>query len=90
VPQVFKRDGATVRIKGAKVCYNQSCPRRKKYKATAINRDENGARKIALIGIFALVSEDGNPLPPFNRSKKKKAGLYSITCITFDAVKFVY
>jgi hypothetical protein len=35
---------------------------------TAVNRDRNGARNIALIGFSRMVSDDCNALPPFRRS----------------------
>jgi hypothetical protein len=54
------------------VCYNNLCPRRLEHKVTTINRDKNGAVKIALIGISTLVSKDGTSLPLFIRNTKKK------------------
>ena len=56
------------RIKGAVVCKNKFCPRRIKSKSTTTNRDENGARNIALIGFSILISKDGMVLPPYRRS----------------------
>ncbi|KAL9545672.1 hypothetical protein MBANPS3_007045 [Mucor bainieri] len=50
------------------MCVNPTCPRCLTCKATTINRDENGARNIALIGFSQLVSRDGLTLPPFRSS----------------------
>jgi hypothetical protein len=61
-------DGALKRVKGAAVCYNTKCPKRVFQNATTTNRDENGARNIALIGFSSLVSKDGKYLPVFSRS----------------------
>ncbi|KAL9544324.1 hypothetical protein MBANPS3_007681 [Mucor bainieri] len=61
-------NGKMATIKGAVICVNPRCPRRLTCKATTINRDENGARNIALIGFSTMVSRDGCTLPPFRPS----------------------
>ena len=55
------------RIKGAVACLNSRCPRRLATRSTTINRDTNGARNIALIGLSSIISTNGRPLPPFQR-----------------------
>lgn len=61
-------DHGRKRIKGAVTCTNEICPRRLSSRSSTINRDQNGAMNIALIGFCHLVSEDGLTLPPFRRS----------------------
>lgn len=63
-------DNRTRRIKGAVVCSNKHCPRRIKSNSTTVNRDQNGAINIALIGFSKIVSVDGQALPPFRRNYK--------------------
>lgn len=61
-------DRGRKRTKGAVNCTNEVCPRRLSSCSSTINRDQNGAMNIALIGFCHLVSEDGSTLPPFRRS----------------------
>ncbi|KAG2200470.1 hypothetical protein INT47_011450 [Mucor saturninus] len=61
-------DHGRKRIKGAVICTNEICPRRLSSRSSTINRDQNGAMNIALIGFCHLVSEDGLTLQPFRRS----------------------
>ena len=68
---VRAQDGKKRRVKGAVVCSNPLCPRRVSTRCTTINRDGNGARNIALIGITSIISTDGRPLPPFQRGVYK-------------------
>lgn len=67
------------RVKGAVTCTNKNCPRRKTTRATTTNRDQNGAKNIALIGFSRMVSEDGLCLPPFRR--KNKSNKYNLSQI---------
>ncbi|GAN07944.1 hypothetical protein MAM1_0183d07449 [Mucor ambiguus] len=67
-PQI--RNGKLKKIASAVVCHIANCPRRLATRPTTINRDQNGALNIALIGFSSLASTDGSPLPPFPRSHK--------------------
>lgn len=61
------KDNRIKRIKGAVTCFNTKCPRKILSRSTTINRDQNGAKNIALIGFSSIISEDGLTLPPFRR-----------------------
>ena len=64
---VRAQDGKKRRVKGAVVCSNPLCPRRVSTRCTTINRDGNGARNIALIGITSIISTDGRPTATFSK-----------------------
>ncbi|KAG2201780.1 hypothetical protein INT47_002040 [Mucor saturninus] len=66
-------DHGRKRIKGAVTCTNEICPRRLSSRSSTINRDQNGAMNIALIGFCHLVSEDSLTLPPFRRSNNNSS-----------------
>ncbi|KAK4518943.1 uncharacterized protein ATC70_009170 [Mucor velutinosus] len=63
---VRDEDNRMKRNLGAVTCFNPECPKRLA-KQTTMNRDEQGASNIALIGFSALVSLDNKVLPPFSR-----------------------
>jgi hypothetical protein len=69
--QKVRRDETLEEILGAEHCKNSNCIRRKKTKATTINRDFNGAKNISIAGLSRWLAENGQPLPPFNRKYHK-------------------
>ncbi|KAL9537086.1 hypothetical protein MBANPS3_012094 [Mucor bainieri] len=76
-------NGKLAIIKGAAaMCINPEYPRRKF--ATTINRDQNGARNIALIGFSRMVSQDGLPLPPFQSTHKSNKYTLSTNFMSYQ------
>ncbi|KAK4513356.1 40S ribosomal protein S27 [Mucor velutinosus] len=63
---VGDEDNRMKRNLGAVTYFNPECPKRLA-KQTTMNRDEQGASNIALIGLSALVSLNNKVLPPFSR-----------------------
>jgi hypothetical protein len=69
--QTVRLNGSFKTIKGAVVCKNTNCPRRLTCRSTTINRDYNGTNNIGLIGFSSVVSDNGMPIAPFQRTSYK-------------------
>jgi hypothetical protein len=71
-------NGSIRRAKGAVVCFNPACPKKKSHNGTTTNWDLNEAQNLALIGFSSIVLKDNKPLPPFLRNPIKKTSIFYI------------